>query len=127
MDRLGLLETLVSALSEGSLSAAAQHRGITQSAVSQQIKQLEILMGQQLLHRTSQGVSATRAGVLVQEHALKLLERHDLMMAELDALVSDVTGIIRITMGSFLGRVIFGPELIELGKKHPDLDIVLRL
>ncbi|WP_299420522.1 LysR family transcriptional regulator [uncultured Shimia sp.] len=127
MDRLGLMETFVSALTEGSLSGAGQHRGISQSAVSQQIRQLEAHIGQQLLHRSPQGVSATRAGVLLQEHAQKLLERYELMQAELEALESDVSGTVRINTGNFLGRIVFGPVLIELGKAHPDLDIVLRM
>ncbi len=127
MDRMGLMETFVSALTEGSLSGAGQQRGISQSAASQQIRQLETHIGQQLLHRSPQGVSATRAGVLVQEHAQKLLERYELMLAELEALDGDVAGTIRINTGNFLGRVVFGPVLIELGKAHPDLDIVLRM
>jgi DNA-binding transcriptional LysR family regulator len=127
MDRMGLMETFVSALAEGSLSGAGQQRGISQSAASQQIRQLETHIGQQLLHRSPQGVSATRAGVLVQEHAQKLLERYELMLAELEALGGDVAGTIRINTGNFLGRVVFGPVLIELGKAHPDLDIVLRM
>lgn len=127
MGRMGLMETFVSALAEGSLSGAGQQRGISQSAASQQIRQLETHIGQQLLHRSPQGVSATRAGVLVQEHAQKLLERYELMLAELEALDSDVAGTIRINAGNFLGRVVFGPVLIELGNAHPDLDIVLRM
>ncbi len=58
MDRLSLLETLIVALDEGSLNRAAARREMTQSAVSQQIKQLESLIGHQLLHRTAQGVRA---------------------------------------------------------------------
>jgi DNA-binding transcriptional LysR family regulator len=127
MDRLGLLETFVSAIAEGSLSGAGQQRGISQSAVSQQIRQLEGAMGQQLLHRSPNGVSATRAGMLVWEHALKLLERHDLMLAELDALGSEVAGTLRVSVGHFLGREVFGPVLIDLGAEHAELDIVLKL
>lgn len=127
MDRMGLMETFVSALAEGSLSGAGQQRGISQSAASQQIRQFETHIGKQLLHRSPQGVSATRAGVLVQEHAKKILERYELMLAELEALDGDVAGTIRINTGNFLGRVVFGPVLLELGKAHGDLDIVLRM
>lgn len=121
------METFVSALAEGSLSGAGQQRGISQSAASQQIRQFETHIGKQLLHRSPQGVSATRAGVLVQEHAKKILERYELMLAELEALDGDVAGTIRINTGNFLGRVVFGPVLLELGKAHGDLDIVLRM
>ena len=62
-----------------------------------------------------------------KEQEQKLLERYELMLAELEALDGDVAGTIRINTGNFLGRVVFGPVLIELGKAHPDLDIVLRM
>ncbi|MCP4818616.1 MAG: LysR family transcriptional regulator [Shimia sp.] len=127
MDRLGLIETFVRALDEGSLSAAGQARGMSQSAASQQIQQLEAQMGKQLLHRSPQGVSAARAGVLVREHAQHLLERYELMLAELEALDMEVAGTLRINTGNFLGRSVFGQVLIELGQLHPDLDLVLRL
>lgn len=127
MDRLALLETFAVALDEGSLNRAAQRRGMTQSAVSQQIKQLENLMGQQLLHRTARGVRATRAGDVLFTHAQDLLSGFDRMMAEMDGLEHSVAGTFRISVNTFLGRGVIGPLLLELDQSYPDLDIVMRL
>ncbi|NKX73450.1 LysR family transcriptional regulator [Rhodobacteraceae bacterium R_SAG3] len=127
MDRLSLLETLIVALDEGSLNRAAARREMTQSAVSQQIKQLESLIGHQLLHRTAQGVRATRYGELVYTHAQGLLSNYDRMTAELDQLQEGLSGDFRISVNSFLGRHLIGPMLVDLDRKHDDLNIILRL
>ncbi|MGR3759164.1 LysR family transcriptional regulator [Roseobacteraceae bacterium NS-SX3] len=127
MDRLALLETFAVALDEGSLNRAAQRRGLTQSAVSQQIKQLETLLGQQLLHRTAKGVRATRAGDLVFTHAQDLLSGYDRLTAEVGALDNSVSGTFRVSVNMFLGRGVVGPMLLELDQDYPDLNIVMRL
>ncbi|MEX0305177.1 MAG: LysR family transcriptional regulator [Leisingera sp.] len=127
MDRLTLLETFAIALDEGSLNKAAQRRGITQSAISQQIKQLEDLIGQQLLHRTARGIHATRAGDLIYSHAQSLLTSYNRMTAELDAQEGSVSGTFRISVNSFLGRSVIGPMLVDMDREHPDLNIVMRL
>ena len=127
MDRLTLLETFAIALDEGSLNKAARRRGITQSAVSQQIKQLEGLIGQQLLHRSAKGIHATRAGDLIYSHAQSLLTGYNRMTAELDALEGSVSGTFRISVNSFLGRSVIGPMLVGMDQEHPDLNIVMRL
>lgn len=127
MDRLALLETFAVALDEGSLNRAAQRRGMTQSAVSQQIKQLETLLNQQLLHRTPRGVRPTRAGELVFSHAQQLLSGFDRLTAELDTLTTSVSGTFRVSVNTFLGRGVIGPLLLELDQTYPDLEIVMRL
>ncbi|ABF64211.1 transcriptional regulator, LysR family [Ruegeria sp. TM1040] len=127
MDRLSLLETLIVALDEGSLNRAAARKSMTQSAVSQHIKQLETLMGHQLLHRTAQGVRATRSGELVYTHAQRLLGNFDRMTAELDQLQDSLSGDFRISVNSFLGRHLIGHMLVELDQSHDDLNIILRV
>lgn len=127
MDRLGLLKTFATAVEEGSLNRAAQRCDITQSAVSQQIKQLEALLGQQLLHRTSKGVRATRAGELVYPHTQKLLGGFHELEAELTGLNETIAGTLRLSVSNALGRSVVGPLLIDLNKSHPELNIVMRL
>jgi len=127
MDRLALLETFTVALDEGSLNRAAQRREMTQSAVSQQIKQLERLIGHQLLHRTAQGVNATRSGALVYAHAQELLGGYDRMAAELDQMHNSLSGDFRISVNSFLGRSVIGPMLLDLDRDHDALNIIMRI
>ena len=127
MDRLGLLESFVVALDEGSLNRAAQRRGISQPAMSLQIKQLEEQLGQQLLLRTSSGVKPTRPGELVYAQAQGLLSGYDRMCAELSALEHSVSGTFRVSTSTFFGRIVLGPALLEVNQSYPDLDIVMKL
>ncbi len=127
MDRLGLLKTFAVAVDEGSLNRTARRCDITQSAVSQQIKQLEALLGQQLLHRTSKGVQPTRAGTLVYPHAQKLLDGYGGLEAEIAALNDSISGTLRLSVSNALGRSVLGPLLIELNNSYPELNIVMRL
>ncbi|MCT8160630.1 LysR family transcriptional regulator [Pseudoruegeria sp. SHC-113] len=127
MDRINLLETLVIAAHEGSFSAAGARRGISQSAVSQQMRLLEEQLGQQLLHRGGRGVQPTRAGEMVLAHAQRILEAHALMLAEVESLEQTPSGSLRISVSQFLGRRVLGPLLVDLGRSYPELEIVLRL
>ena len=127
MDRLGLLKTFAAAVEEGSLNRAAQRCGITQSAVSQQIKQLESQLEQQLLHRTSKGVQATRAGSIVYPHAQNLLRGFDHLVSDLNNLNETISGTLRLSVSNALGLSVLGPLLIELSSTYPDLNIVMRL
>ncbi len=125
MDRLGLLNTLITALDAGSLSRAAKRQGMTQSAVSQQIQQLEQLLGQQLLLRTASGVRATRAGATAAQHARGLLAGYAALEKDLDSQSDRLSGTYRISVGTVFGRTFMGPLLLQLRQKYPDLDIVM--
>lgn len=70
-----LLQTLATVIECKGFEKAAAHLGVTQSAVSQRIKQLEDALGQPLLVR-SQPLEVTAAGRRLQQHfrQLRLLE-----------------------------------------------------
>lgn len=70
-----LLQTLASVVETNGFERAAAQLGITQSAVSQRIKQLESLLGQPLLIR-SQPIEATTVGKTLLQHykQIKMLE-----------------------------------------------------
>lgn len=123
MDRLRLLKTLITALDEGSLSRAAQQQGITQSAVSQQIRQLEQTLGHQLLLRTASGVRATQVGAIAAQHARSLLQGYDTLERDLETVSNRLSGRYRISVGTIFGPTLFGPLLLEMSQKFPDLDI----
>jgi len=61
----------------GSVTAAADHLGSSQPALSRTISELEALIGQPLFHRTGRGLSLTEAGTALRRHvdtALSQLE-----------------------------------------------------
>ena len=56
------------AASEGSMTAAADHLGVTLSTVSQQIRLLERTLGVPLFERSSTGMRLTAAGQQTHDH-----------------------------------------------------------
>ena len=75
----------------GNISAAAQKLYISQSAVSQSVKQLEQQLGTRLFSRSTRGVRLTPEGALLQEYvarALGMLESGEEKLAQTRQLLS---------------------------------------
>jgi DNA-binding transcriptional LysR family regulator len=72
-----LLRTLVTVVDLRSFTKAAQALGITQPAVSAQIKRLQTLLGYELFERQSAGVTLTSQGKAVVDYARRLLSIND--------------------------------------------------
>ena len=72
-----LLRTLVAVVDLRSFTKAAQSLGVTQPAVSAQIKRLQGLLGSDLLDKSAPGVSLTSSGELVVNYARRLLSIND--------------------------------------------------
>jgi DNA-binding transcriptional LysR family regulator len=72
-----LLRTLVAVVDLRSFTKAAQSLGVTQPAVSAQIKRLQGLLGTDLLDKSAPGVTLTSAGELVVNYARRLLSIND--------------------------------------------------
>src|SRR5512140_1064919 len=72
-----LLRTLIAVVDLRSFTKAAQSLGVTQPAVSAQIKRLQGLLGSDLLDKSAPGVSLTNAGELVVNYARRLLSIND--------------------------------------------------
>src|SRR3954468_3237631 len=72
-----LLRTLVTVVDLRSFTKAAQLLGVTQPAVSAQIKRLQHLLGYDLLDKRTPGVSLTPRGEIVVTHSRRLLIIND--------------------------------------------------
>src|SRR5947199_6517717 len=72
-----LLRTLVAVVDLRSFTKAARSLGVTQPAVSAQIKRLQFLLGYELLDKRAPGVSLTPRGEIVVGHARRLLSVND--------------------------------------------------
>jgi DNA-binding transcriptional LysR family regulator len=72
-----LLRTLVAVVDLRSYTKAAASLGVTQPAVSAQIKRLQFLLGKEVFDRSTQGVSLTPQGELIVSYARRLLSIND--------------------------------------------------
>ncbi len=72
-----LLRTFVAVVDLRSFTKAAISLGVTQPAVSAQIKRLQFLIGDDIFDRSTQGVSLTPHGEIVISYARRLLSLND--------------------------------------------------
>jgi len=80
-----LLRTFVAVVDLRSFTKAALKLGVTQPAVSAQIKRLQSLLGGDLFDRSVQGISLTPQGELVVSYARRLLSINDQIVHIRDA------------------------------------------
>jgi DNA-binding transcriptional LysR family regulator len=105
-----LLRTLIAVVDLRSFTKAAASLGVTQPAVSAQIKRLQFLLGSDLFDRSSQGVSLTPRGDAVVSYARRLLSIND-QIVELGSAGSRPELIIRLgTPSDFVASVL--PETL---------------
>jgi DNA-binding transcriptional LysR family regulator len=98
----------------GSFGRAARELGYTQSAVSQQIAQLERIVGQRLFHRPGgpRRVEPTEAGLLLLRHADAIVAQIDAARADMAALVQGEAGTLRVGIYQSIGARLL-PALVR--------------
>src|SRR4029079_11549509 len=74
IEDLNPLKVFLAVSTCGNMTAAAKRLGLTQSAVSQSIRQLEDNLGSVLLDRAQRPLRLTAAGMVLQRHAVPLVE-----------------------------------------------------
>ena len=112
---------------ERSFTRAASRMGVSQSALSHTIRQLEARLGVRLLTRTTRAVSPTEAG----ERLLQGIGPHfDEIEAQVDALndLRDTpAGTIRISASDYAISSILWPKLQKFLPRYPDIKVELML
>lgn len=76
-----------------SFSLAAQEHGVTQSAVSQIVSQLEKRMGVRLIDRSTRPLQLTPLGVSYYEGCLAILEQYEELEARIKSAKVEITGV----------------------------------
>src|SRR5262245_4478937 len=123
MDRLHLMSTFVTVLDTGSLSAAGRALGISSSAVTRAISELEGLLGTQLLIRTTRSVKPTDAGAHYARDARRILQ--DVEEANESAGGAHIAprGHLVVTAPLLFGRLRVLPVVLEYLRAHPKVTV----
>jgi DNA-binding transcriptional LysR family regulator len=127
MDRFLAVSTFVKVVELGSFARAAERLGLSTSAVSRQVSELEAHLDVRLLNRTTRRLSLTESGQSFYEHSVQLLA--DLADAEASVRVAATTprGTLRLTCGVSFGIRYLAPALSDFAALHPqvvfDLDV----
>nr|WP_294945166.1 LysR family transcriptional regulator [uncultured Mucilaginibacter sp.] len=101
---------------------AAKALNISQSTLSQQIKQLEDELNVPLFNRIGKRITLTEAGGLFSEYALQSINRANEGLLLLQDLKNLDTG--KITVGVIYSmRILFAKKLIQFAKEYPNIKI----
>jgi DNA-binding transcriptional LysR family regulator len=127
MDRLASMSILVTAVEEGSLSAAARRLRTPLATVSRKVSELEAHLKTRLLHRSSRQLALTDAGRAYVEACRRILE--DVGEAERAASgeYGAPKGELIITAPIVFGRLHVLPIVTDFLKAFADIDIRLVL
>ncbi len=108
-----------------SFSKAAEMHGITQSAVSQQIRALEQKFQVTLIERGKKNFSVTEEGEAMLQAAGEILRTYDSLGQRLEALKTSRKGTIQIAAVHSIGLHELPPYLKEFKKKYREVEVTL--
>ncbi len=113
------LQCFIAVLEEGGFKRATARLGITQPALSYQIKRLEEELGVQVFRRGPGGITPTDAGRILFDHAHQVIATVREAHQAVRELSGGVTGEIRIGAIKCIGQYFLPDVLKEIRAKHP--------
>jgi DNA-binding transcriptional LysR family regulator len=108
-----------------SFSQAAERLGVTQPAVSLQIRALEKRLGVQLFDRSGRRVEPTEAGLRLYRGAQRILALEEQVVAEVADVGDELAGRFEIGASTGPGGIVLAQRLCEFQVRHPELHVVL--
>jgi len=108
---------------ERSFTKAAAKAGVSQSALSQTIRNLERRLGLRLLSRTTRSVAPTEPGERLLKTIASRFEEIESALASLTELRDKPAGSIRITAGEHAAVAVLQPALRRILPRYPDINI----
>jgi DNA-binding transcriptional LysR family regulator len=122
-DNLDDLVAFMAVAREKSFTRAAAKLGVSQSALSHKMRELEARLGVRLLTRTTRSVSPTEAGDRLLNSVGPRLEEIEAELGALAELRDKPAGTIRITATEYAADVILLPKLAKLLPSYPDIKV----
>jgi len=121
------LKAFAAVVERASFARAAEHLGLSPSALSQTIRLLETRLGTRLLNRTTRSVAPTVTGAQLYGRIAPMIRDMDEAVAEASAAAGRTNGTLRINTLGMAARQVIAPRLGRFHRAHPDvtLDIVV--
>ena len=124
---LFLSKVLERVAAQGSISAGARELGLSTSAASRYIRELEEALGVRLMDRTTRQLRLTEPGTLYLNRATRILDDMSELYEAVWNLQGDVRGLIRVACSSLVGHThVAGliPQFLEL---YPHINVEINL
>jgi DNA-binding transcriptional LysR family regulator len=107
----------------GGFSAAADTLGLTQPAVSNQIRQLEQQLGTRLLERIGKASKPTPEGCILIAASSRAFAELETAIDEIARMRSDISGALVLATGATATRHLLPPVMVDLRARHPGIDL----
>ncbi len=127
MDKLRALSVFATVVERGSFTAAADYLGLSRTAASRLIMDLEAELGATLLNRTTRRLSLTQVGEAYADHARRILDQIEHADREASAQTSQPRGRLRVTAPMSFGVRHLAPRLKDYMADFPEMQIDLVL
>jgi DNA-binding transcriptional LysR family regulator len=127
MDKLEAMNAFAKVVAAGSYAEAARRLGLTRSAVSKAVMELEQLLGARLLDRTTRRVTPTEAGLAYYERAAAILADVEETEIQISRLHDEPRGVLKINAPMSFGIMYLGEAVAEFMTRYPELRIELVL
>jgi DNA-binding transcriptional LysR family regulator len=127
MDKLDAMNVFTKVVASGSYAAAARQLGLTRSAASKAVMELEQTLGVRLLDRTTRRVTATEAGRAYYERCIAILGQVEETELQISRLHDEPKGVLKVNAPMSFGTLYLGTAVAEFMARYPDLKIELTL
>lgn len=121
------MSTFVEVAKAGSFAAAARKLGLSTSAVSRHVAELEKSLGVTLLRRTTRKVSPTQLGRQYLPRAAAILQEIEHLNSETAATDQVPRGKLKITAPPGVGADWIAPLVVDFVEKYPEIELELEL
>lgn len=123
MDRLDAMRAFMRVVSSGSYAEAARQLGLTRSAISKAVTELEHHLGARLLDRTTRRVTPTEAGRAYHERVAGILADVDETESAISRLHDEPKGLLRVNAPMSFGTLYLAQAIADFMLAYPDLRI----
>ena len=127
MDKLDAMIAFTKVVGLGSFAEAGRNLGLTRSAVSKAVMELEQLLGARLLDRTTRRVSPTEAGLAYYERCQGILSAIEETELQVSRLHEEPRGVLKVNAPMSFGITYLGDAVADFMCLYPDLRIELIL
>lgn len=127
MDKFQEMSAFVAVVDAGSFVRAADALGLSKTAVSRLVSELEARLGARLLHRTTRRLSLTEEGEVFHDRCRQLLDGVAEAEAELSTHTGEVIGRLKVNVPFSFGLLHLAPLWPTFMARHPRvvLDVTL--
>lgn len=119
------LRVFVTVAHARSFSRAGEIIGLSQSAVSHSVKELEMQTGVRLLDRTTREVVLTDAGQQLASRLERLLDELNITLRDVGRLGQQLSGTVRVAASQTISAHLIPQCIAESNHRYPDIDFVL--